>query len=102
MRREGRAYRVEGGLDAGRPTDLRSLGLPMGALTPSPALSPELGTRYLPDETPLSMLPCRLDGTNFPEAAGRRPAPAVAARRLFILGGTVAITAAGAVEMYDV
>lgn len=74
----------------------------MGALTPSPALSPELGIRYLPDETPLPMLPCRLDGTNRAYPARLRTAPAVAARRLFILGGTVAITAAGAVEMYDV
>jgi len=74
----------------------------MGALTPSPALSPELGIRYLPDETPLPMLPCRLDGTNRADPARLRTAPAVAARRLFILGGTVAITAAGAVEMYDV
>ncbi|MCK1286548.1 glucans biosynthesis glucosyltransferase MdoH [Bradyrhizobium sp. 44] len=74
----------------------------MGALTPSPALSPELGIRYLPDETPLPMLPCRLDGTNRAYPARLRTTPAVAARRLFILGGTVAITAAGAVEMYDV
>ena len=48
------------------------------------------------------MLPCQLDGTNRAYPAPLRTAPAVAARRLFILGGTVAITAAGAVEMYDV
>ncbi|MET4041897.1 glucans biosynthesis glucosyltransferase MdoH [Bradyrhizobium sp. RT6a] len=74
----------------------------MGALTSSPALSPELGIRYLPDETPLPMLPCRLDATNRADPGRLRTAPAVTARRLFILGGTVAITAAGAVEMYDV
>jgi membrane glycosyltransferase len=74
----------------------------MGALTSSPALSPELGIRYLPDETPLPMQPCRLDATNRADPGRLRTAPAVAARRLFILGGTVAITAAGAVEMYDV
>ncbi|UFW38580.1 glucans biosynthesis glucosyltransferase MdoH [Bradyrhizobium sp. WSM471] len=74
----------------------------MGALTSSPALSPELGIRYLPDETPRPMLPCRLDGTNRAYPARLRTTPAVAARRLFILAGTAAITAAGAVEMYDV
>ncbi|EHR03363.1 membrane glycosyltransferase [Bradyrhizobium sp. WSM471] len=48
------------------------------------------------------MLPCRLDGTNRAYPARLRTTPAVAARRLFILAGTAAITAAGAVEMYDV
>jgi membrane glycosyltransferase len=43
-----------------------------------------------------------LDRTNRADPARLRTAPAVTARRLFILGGTVAITAAGAVEMYDV
>ncbi|RXT34559.1 glucans biosynthesis glucosyltransferase MdoH [Bradyrhizobium betae] len=74
----------------------------MGALTPLPALSPELGIRYLPEETPLPMRPCRLDATNRADGARLRTTPAVAARRLFILGGTAAITAAGAFEMYDV
>ncbi|MET4277850.1 MULTISPECIES: glucans biosynthesis glucosyltransferase MdoH [unclassified Bradyrhizobium] len=74
----------------------------MGALTTSPALCPDLGVRYLPDETPLPMQPCRLDATNRADPGRLRTAPAVTARRLFILGGTVAITAAGAVEMYDV
>lgn len=74
----------------------------MGALTTSPALSPDPGVRYLPDETPLPMRPCRLDGTSRAGPVRLRTTPAVAARRLFILGGTVAITAAGALEMYDV
>ncbi|WP_314959896.1 glucans biosynthesis glucosyltransferase MdoH [Bradyrhizobium cosmicum] len=74
----------------------------MGALKPSPALSPDLGSRYLPDETPLPMQPCRLDATNRSDRARLRATPAVATRRLFILGGTAAITAAGAFEMYDV
>jgi membrane glycosyltransferase len=74
----------------------------MGALMTSPALWPDLGARYLPDESPLPMQPCRLDRTNRADPARLRTAPAVTARRLFILGGTVAITAAGAVEMYDV
>ncbi|MCK1653930.1 glucans biosynthesis glucosyltransferase MdoH [Bradyrhizobium sp. 149] len=74
----------------------------MGALTTSPALSPDLGVRYLPDETPLPMRPCRLDRTNSADPARLRTTLAVAARRAFILGGTVAITAAGALEMYDV
>ncbi|TYO67354.1 glucans biosynthesis glucosyltransferase MdoH [Bradyrhizobium hipponense] len=74
----------------------------MGALTTSPALGSDHSVRYLPDETPLPMPPCRLDGSTDAKPARQRASGAVAGRRLFIFGGTIAITAGGAFEMYDV
>jgi len=74
----------------------------MGAVTTSSALAPDQRVRYLPDETPLSMPPSRLTETTDVGPARQRITAAIAARRLFIFGGTIAITAAGAYEMYDV
>jgi membrane glycosyltransferase len=57
---------------------------------------------FLPAESTLPMMPCRLDQ---PAETERRPArteTALALRRLFILIGTALLTAAGGYEMYDV
>jgi membrane glycosyltransferase len=75
----------------------------MDALKQSLAPPPSAPARpFLPQESPLTMLPCRLDN-----AAGVRQsqAPASASlmvRRLFIFAGTALLTLAGGYGMYDV
>jgi membrane glycosyltransferase len=79
------------------------MDLSMDALKQSLAPPPSAPARpFLPQESPLTMLPCRLDN-----AAGVRQsqAPASASlmvRRLFIFAGTALLTLAGGYGMYDV
>ncbi|MCK1543609.1 glucans biosynthesis glucosyltransferase MdoH [Bradyrhizobium sp. 179] len=100
---EASRHRITSFLGAKRSASLRSVDLSMDALRPSPKPSPDApGSTFLPPESPLPMLPCRLD-----RAAEANPSPvhsgtALTLRRLFIFAGTGVLTLAGGYGMYDV
>ncbi|MBR0849783.1 glucans biosynthesis glucosyltransferase MdoH [Bradyrhizobium diazoefficiens] len=86
--------------DAERCADLRSLDLSMDALKqPS---TPFPGNAFLPQESPLPMVPCRLDRTAGSRRSPVRPGDGLIVRRLFIFAGTAVLTLAGGYGMYDV
>jgi membrane glycosyltransferase len=60
------------------------------------------GEEFLPAESALPMLPCRLDQPAMPKQAPAHLETALTLRRLFILVGTASLTAAGCYEMYNV
>lgn len=74
----------------------------MDALKQSQARPSAVGCRFLPPESPLPMVPCRLDRTADPGRAPIRSEAATTFRRLFIFTGTVLLTLGGAYGMYDV
>lgn len=74
----------------------------MDALKQSQARPSTVGCRFLPPESPLPMVPCRLDRTADPGRAPIRSEAAMTFRRLFIFTGTALLTLGGAYGMYDV
>jgi membrane glycosyltransferase len=71
--------------------------------SPSPAPGPDIaGDAFLPTESALSMVPCRLDQGPPTKRGPARIETALALRRLFVFVGTALLTAAGGYEMYDV
>lgn len=74
----------------------------MDALKQSQARPSAVGCRFLPPESPLPMVPCRLDRAADPGRAPIRSEAAMTFRRLFIFAGTVLLTLGGAYGMYDV
>jgi len=77
----------------------------MDTLNKSPSLAsgPDIaGDAFLPTESALSMVPCRLDQGTLTKRRPARTETALALRRLFVFVGTALLTAAGGYEMYDV
>jgi membrane glycosyltransferase len=77
----------------------------MDTLNKSPSLAPGpdmAGDAFLPTESALSMVPCRLDQGTLTKRRPARIETALALRRLFVFVGTALLTAAGGYEMYDV
>ncbi len=77
----------------------------MDTLKNSPSLVTSADTvneRFLPEESPLPMLPCRFDQPVEPKRTPSRSGAVMVLRRLFIFMGTVLLTGAGAYEMYNV
>lgn len=74
----------------------------MDALKQSPAPPSAVRRRFLPPESPLPMVPCRLDRTADTGRAPVRSEAATTFRRLFIFTGTILLTLAGGYGMYDV
>lgn len=74
----------------------------MDALKQSPAPRSAVRRAFLPPESPLAMVPCRLDRTADTGQAPIRSGAATTFRRLFIFIGTVLLTFAGGYSMYDV
>lgn len=72
----------------------------MDTMRTSPALELVDGECYLPAENPIAMPVCRLD--RIPESTPCRCGQGFTGRRILILTGTVALTAAGAYGMYEV
>ncbi|MEH2560673.1 glucans biosynthesis glucosyltransferase MdoH [Bradyrhizobium sp. AZCC 2289] len=69
----------------------------------SPAPGADIaGDAFLPTESALSMVPCRLDQGTLTKRRPARIETALALRRLFVFVGTALLTAAGGYEMYDV
>jgi membrane glycosyltransferase len=69
----------------------------------SPAPGADIaGDAFLPTESALSMVPCRLDQGTLTKRRPPRIETALALRRLFVFVGTALLTAAGGYEMYDV
>jgi membrane glycosyltransferase len=60
------------------------------------------GEAFLPAESALAMVPCRLDQPADAQRVPARIETALVVRRLFIFVGTASLTAAGGFEMYDV
>ena len=94
-----RAARLPG---AERAAGLRGVGLSMDALNQSPAPRRTDGRRFLPPESPLSMVPCRLDRTAMPGRAPTGSTRVSTFRRLFIFLGTILLMLAGGYGMHDV
>ena len=61
-----------------------------------------LGSPFLPPESPIPMLPCRLGRAADSGRDPVRPGAALIVRRVFIFVGTALLTAAGGYGMYDV
>lgn len=76
----------------------------MDALKPSQVpSSPSTSARpFLPQESPLSMLPCRLDRAADDRRSQALTSASLTLRRLFIFAGTALLTLAGGYGMYDV
>ncbi|MFK4726203.1 membrane glycosyltransferase [Bradyrhizobium niftali] len=74
----------------------------MDALNQSPAPRRTDGRRFLPPESPLSMVPCRLDRTATPGRAPTGSTRVSTFRRLFIFLGTILLMLAGGYGMHDV
>lgn len=74
----------------------------MDALNQSPAPRRADGRRFLPPESPLSMVPCRLDRTAMPGRAPTGSTRVSTFRRLFIFLGTILLMLAGGYGMHDV
>jgi membrane glycosyltransferase len=75
----------------------------MDALKSSRALPPTApACQFLPQESPLAMLPCRLDRAADIRQSQARTSASLTARRLFIFAGTALLTLAGGYGMYDV
>jgi len=74
----------------------------MDALNQSPAPRRTDGRRFLPPESPLSMVPCRLDRTAMPGRAPTGSTRVSTFRRLFIFLGTILLMLAGGYGMHDV
>ena len=87
---------------AERGAGLRGVGLSMDALNQSPAPRRTDGRRFLPPESPLSMVPCRLDRTAMPGRAPTGSTRVSTFRRLFIFLGTILLMLAGGYGMHDV
>ncbi|MCP3371327.1 glucans biosynthesis glucosyltransferase MdoH [Bradyrhizobium cajani] len=75
----------------------------MDTLTSLPTPSPNApGSPFLPPESPLPMLPCRLDRATEANRSPVHSGAALTVRRLFIFVGTGVLTLAGGYGMYDV
>lgn len=69
---------------------------------PQPLPRSAHGGAFLPPESPLAMLPCRLDGAAEAGRSQVHPGATLMMRRLFIFIGTALLTLAGGYGMYDV
>src|SRR5690349_8681763 len=95
-----RIARVSG---AKRYAGFRSMDLSMDALKqPQVPLQSALARPFLPQESPLSMLPCRLDRAADVRRSQTLTSAGLLVRRLFIFTGTALLTLAGGYSMYDV
>ena len=75
----------------------------MDALKQPQAPPPSVPARpFLPQESPLSMLPCRLDHAVDVRRSQALTSASLMVRRLFIFAGTALLTLAGGYGMYDV
>lgn len=75
----------------------------MDALKPQRAAPPDTAARpFLPQENPLSMLPCALDRADAAKPTMARRSASLVVRRFFIFAGTAVLTLGGSYGMYDV